>query len=147
MSINERVRLVIETVTPPTRRFVALEDSTGVKAETWRTWWNREGKPSADMIEALAKAWPEFAFWVSTGIDDFAHGHIAPNSPKERQRSAAKDYFLAAIQFEKFKLENPISEDEVEEPGTWLQHRANLAELADIRIGQEKIFARLPEKK
>jgi hypothetical protein len=32
---------------------MALEDATNVKPETWRTWWNRGGKASADMIQGM----------------------------------------------------------------------------------------------
>jgi len=79
MNISDRLRLVIEAVTPPTRRFVALEEATQIKAESWRTWWNRGGKASPDMIQTIARAYPEYALWIVTGITDQLFGHIAPS--------------------------------------------------------------------
>lgn len=79
MTLSDRVRLLIEVVTPPSRRFVALEEDTGVRAETWRTWWNRGGKASADMIDGVSKRWPEYAFWIASGWSDTERGHLAPN--------------------------------------------------------------------
>ncbi len=103
--------MIVELVCPPTRRFVTLHERTGIKAETWRTWWNRAGSPSGEMIEGLAKAWPQFAFWLASGIADVEHGHAAPpqylgvekvndngrilGEPDER--TAAIEFFAEAI--------------------------------------------------
>lgn len=32
------------------------------------------------MIEAAGKEWPEYAFWLTTGISDPDYGHVAPGS-------------------------------------------------------------------
>lgn len=80
MGLSERLHEVIECVTPATRRFVTLEEVTKIKSETWRTWWNRGGKASPDMIQEVARAWPSYALWLVAGITDELFGHIAPPS-------------------------------------------------------------------
>lgn len=55
-----------------------LETRTGVSAARWRNAHTGHQKVAADMIEALARLWPQYAFWLATGITDTANGHIAP---------------------------------------------------------------------
>ncbi|VVE89486.1 hypothetical protein [Pandoraea bronchicola] len=78
---DSRVRAihVISAVTSPARRFKELGDKTEVSAATWRSFWNRDGAiPSGAMLEGLAREWPQYAFWLVTGITDWEAGHVAP---------------------------------------------------------------------
>ena len=59
-------------------RFAELEKITGVSRENWRSWWNKLSSPSGTLVEAGAKAWPQHAFWLITGIEDSKYGHTAP---------------------------------------------------------------------
>jgi ribosome-associated translation inhibitor RaiA len=43
------------------------------------------------MIEAAGKAWPEDAFWLTTGISDPAYGHVAPGENGYPERSERKE--------------------------------------------------------
>lgn len=79
LTIPERLKLVIELRVPIKRRFPALEAQTGINENTWRTWWTRGSVPSAALVEAVGKAWPEFALWLCIGFTDSDHGHIAPS--------------------------------------------------------------------
>lgn len=107
MNLTERLRSLVERVAPATRRFVALEEATGIKAETWRTWWNRGGKASADMIQGVGIAWPEYAFWLVTGVDDSSHGHKDPTAEKIlMDRDAARNLFLHKMYVRKWCEEN-----------------------------------------
>lgn len=82
-SLGERLRAIAEHQTSATRRFKELELATDIASETWRTFWGRNARPSADMVEAVAQRWPQYAFWLATGITDPVFGHIAPpTSPK-----------------------------------------------------------------
>ena len=74
------------------------------------------------MIEAIVQCWPEFAFWLTTGITDSDHGHRKPGpeiidlwivekdgrvrisaSFAKRDRTAAHDYFFKCIQLAQLK--------------------------------------------
>lgn len=114
MSLSDRLRRLIDVIVPPTRRFVTLEDQTGVKAETWRTWWNRGGKASAEMVQGVGQGWPEYAFWLVTGTSDLQHGHRSPDDEDLMTRlhgtylvrTAARDLFLKQIELAKWCEEN-----------------------------------------
>lgn len=144
MNLSERLRQLIEAVTSSTRRFVALEEQTGVKAETWRTWWNRGGKASADLIQAAAQTWPEYAFWLVTGVDDFLNGHTSPPNPEKasfRERDAAKAVFLKKIERERWAETadlNAIDAREIE-----MDFMLEISNLSRIRYSQEEILERI----
>lgn len=76
--IGDRLRLLISELTPEKRRFPTLQELTGITESTWRTWWTRGGVPSGSLIEGASRAWPEYAFWLATGAEDFRFGHHAP---------------------------------------------------------------------
>lgn len=103
LSIADRMKVLIASNTSSSRRFKELEELSGVKAETWRTYWNRNSKPSAEMIEAVAEIWPEYAFWLATGITDCLYGHICPDEvmpviePKDGAEKNSKRYFQAQM--------------------------------------------------
>lgn len=79
-SIDERLRCLIEVVTENKHRDKKLEERTGIGADTWKNFWF--GRKSADgkMIECVSKAWPQYAFWLATGLDDEDYGHREPKS-------------------------------------------------------------------
>jgi hypothetical protein len=77
-TIRSRLLEVIKHGTDEARRFKSLEEMTGISGATWRTFWNRTGSPSGEMIEAIATRWPQYAFWIATGATDPVAGHIAP---------------------------------------------------------------------
>lgn len=67
--------MLIEDKTPEKRRFAILAQLTGIHEGALRTWWNRGSLPTGTMLEGIAKAWPEHAFWLATGIADEDGGH------------------------------------------------------------------------
>jgi hypothetical protein len=80
-TLGGRLRLLITAMTPEKKRFNELEAISGIPSATWRTWWRRDVAPSCHFIEAAAKAWPEHAFWLATGITDVEAGHTMPTPP------------------------------------------------------------------
>lgn len=93
--IATRMRCIVAVQVTEHRRFKALEAMSGISGEAWRAFWNARQKPSSEMVCALAQAWPQFAFWMVTGMTDKDAGHIAPpNAPKQAKmgsdRIAAK---------------------------------------------------------
>jgi hypothetical protein len=88
MNIYDRARTLIEQSTDPRQRFKELSERTGISAESWKTFWNRGTKISGEMVEALGRAWPQYAFWLATGIADEKHGH---NDAYPRNSSASPE--------------------------------------------------------
>jgi hypothetical protein len=78
MNLHTRLKCIIDSYTHETVRYKMLEDATSIPAATWRTYYTRGVRPTADLIEAAAKAWPKHAFWLVTGVQDDQFGHTAP---------------------------------------------------------------------
>lgn len=76
--VKSRMRLLILAKTPDKKRFEALGHLTGLSDATWRTWWRRDTAPSGVLIESIAKCWPEYAFWLVTGLDGTQVDHLKP---------------------------------------------------------------------
>jgi hypothetical protein len=55
-----------------------LDALTGISTQRWRKVFLRRQRPTPDIIQTLARMFPQHAFWLSTGITDAANGHIAP---------------------------------------------------------------------
>jgi hypothetical protein len=55
-----------------------LAERTGVLSRRWRKVYAREQKVTSDMLQALARLFPSYAFWLATGITDATNGHTAP---------------------------------------------------------------------
>jgi hypothetical protein len=79
-TLHERLRTVIAAHTHETRRFKELEEKTGISTATWKTYWSRGSRPSAELIEAVVKLWPEYGLWIATGEADEEYGHLSPTS-------------------------------------------------------------------
>ena len=78
-SVSTRLKLILITETKERGRFSQLEGVTGIPAATWRTWWTRGSVPSGALVEAVAKHWPHFAYWLVTGHTDVRCGHDMPS--------------------------------------------------------------------
>jgi hypothetical protein len=99
--IIKRALSVIQAKTSDRRRSKELEEETGIPDRNWKQVWNGRQRPTAHMIEALCRRWPEYAFWVATGITDEKNGHTAPKEAwrcgepiaSEAAEEAARNYF------------------------------------------------------
>lgn len=78
-NIATRLKLVLLTMTKDRGRYNWLEGQTGVPSTTWRMWWTRGGVPSGSLLEAAAKLWPFYAYWLLTGKTDMRCGHDMPD--------------------------------------------------------------------
>jgi hypothetical protein len=92
-----RMRDVIESQTDTHRRFKELEERTGLKSTAWQNFFNGRQRPTWEMIELVAKTWPQYAFWLTTGIDDTEHGHQKVSRYHPSETRAATEYFLAKL--------------------------------------------------
>lgn len=81
--IDARLKLIIENATKTTNNsWKSLQTETGIKAEKWRQFYRGSTKASGEMIEAAAKSWPDFAFWLACGDTEPERGHVAPPNVK-----------------------------------------------------------------
>lgn len=78
--ITDRLLEIVEAETDPRNRFKILEEETGIAKNSWTAVWHRRQRPTAEMIEAIAKRWPDYAFWLACGDTEPERGHIAPPS-------------------------------------------------------------------
>ena len=67
MNLNERMKALIDATTSSSRRYKELEESTGISAATWKTYYTRGTRPSADLLESLARHFPAYCEWLLTG--------------------------------------------------------------------------------
>lgn len=138
--IQDRFREVIRQNTSEIRRFAELEALTGIPATSWNKTFNNKQKPSAEMIQAIAQLWPEYAFWLATGVTDARNGHISCRDGARRQfyperacapRRAAKPYFTQLIEMFRRKYgDMPLYPSE-------LMEREAETELARLDLSRE----------
>lgn len=80
-----------------------LTEYTRISVQRWRKVFRRRQRPTPDMIQALARLFPHYAFWLVTGITDAANGHVAPDNAQtfpERlyaQSDGAFQYFRRSL--------------------------------------------------
>ena len=86
-----------------------LQDITPISAQRWRKIYKRRQRPTPDMVEALCRNRPDYAFWIATGITDAENGHVAPETaltfpetpqahrPHELLHGMALDYFTHSL--------------------------------------------------
>jgi|GEM_PF-4969585 hypothetical protein len=113
MDMHERLKVLIEASTNPLRQYKELEEKTGIAAGTWKTYLTRGVRPSAELVEKVAKAWPKHAFWLVTGITDFDYGHSSPNDVsistfRELKNNATNEFFLEEIKSSDEKISKSI---------------------------------------
>ena len=85
--IIDRLRTVVYSVTTERRRMKELEEECGIPVKNWKNFWSRRQRPTAHMIEAICRRWPEYAFWIATGISDEEHGHLKPKDAYAQDQS------------------------------------------------------------
>jgi hypothetical protein len=100
-NLLDRMKHVIEAQTDAHRRFKDLEERTGLKATAWQNFWMGRQRPTWEMIELVGRTWPEFAFWLVTGIDDPEHGHQQISRYHRPQQRKATAYFAAKLRSKK----------------------------------------------
>ena len=84
MAIRERMKHVISAQTADKARYIQLKELTGISGDVWKNFWFDRREPDAHMLESLCIAWPQYAFWLSTGITDPIYGHVAPPTWKSQ---------------------------------------------------------------
>lgn len=104
--IARRFSTVIQRNTSDTRRYAEMEALTGIPATSWNKAYNWKQRPTVEMLQAVGRLWPEYAYWLLTGTTDAKHGHVACQAEStqvypERNfgpRNAARAYFLHVLE-------------------------------------------------
>lgn len=141
--IADRLRSLIDARTDKRGKFGQLEQLTLIPAENWKSFYYNRQRPNPDMIEALAIAWPECAFWLATGIEDEFHGHIDPTRAYDpiSARDKAKPYFEKRLELQRFRNHKFEGEHEA-----WMKQiekfEAQIGTLAQIRSEQETTLSK-----
>ena len=119
-NVEERLINLIAAKIPDSRKFKELERLTGISGLRWQSLWHGRQRPMPDMIQAIARTWPEHAFWLSTGITDAKYGHTSPDgSVLENHylhRNDAAEYFRL-----KTKLKSDLEKINEERKGKGLE--------------------------
>lgn len=84
MSIEERMR---EVILAKDAKSKDLETKTGIDRDRWNNIrkTNPTAKVRAEEVEALTKEYPEFAYWITTGLELPEAGQISPMTETTRQ--------------------------------------------------------------
>lgn len=124
MTVKERLKLAIASKTRDRTRYVQLKELTGISGDIWKNFWFDRREPDALMLEAVSRAWPEYAYWLVTGATNVTNGHLCPETALCYEPSATplitSDAFLkagveAAILVDRAISEYPEETSEVTE--------------------------------
>lgn len=105
--VSDRFLQVVLANTREGRRASQLAALTEIPSASWQKALEGKQKPTLAMLQAVARLWPEYAFWTLTGITDARNGHLACVDGRAQAfypegdrglRNAAKPYFLHALQ-------------------------------------------------
>ena len=81
---------------------------TSIPADRWKNFWLGRQRPTVEMIEAVCREHPQFAFWLTTGCT-LGNGHAAPGlngyPTKSPASKASADYLKLAIKSREEALE------------------------------------------
>jgi len=147
-TLSERLLEIVKKTTNEYRRFKELELATGVQGDTWKSWFHGRQRPTAEMIEMACKTWPKYAFWLTTGIDDFEHGHtrvFSANSSTPRERTTAQELFQKEIEYAKWRAQNPSATQDAETEKIDQHYLAEIWRLTQLRVDQQRAIEKLEE--
>jgi hypothetical protein len=77
-----------------------MAELSGIASDRWSAVFSERQRPTVEMIEAIAKIWPQHAFWLATGIEDSSTGHTNP----EMRESNSYEIEDVAAEIFKWKL-------------------------------------------
>ena len=91
--MRERILEIIDAVTSGHRKFKHFEELTGIKAQKWQNLGQGKQRANDEMIEAIGRAFPQYAYWMVTGKTDEKNGHTSPvvERIQEDLRKAGRD--------------------------------------------------------
>ncbi|WP_428718307.1 hypothetical protein [Undibacterium curvum] len=117
MTISDRMKKLIDAWIPQRGRFKKLEERSNIPYDHWKNFWHGKQRANEYMIASIARMWPEYALWLTTGIDDSEFGQIRLSSDQinEEIRSLSAQIFLRKVQIQDL-YESPELIDFVNNP-------------------------------
>lgn len=127
MAIEQRIKEIAEARLGQ-KIYEKLEDASGISRHSWKNALNKKQRATSEMIEFIARNWPEYAFWLVTGT--MAKNHLGQHQvpipgysgifvgddpedhPKAKLKMEPVDWSNAEFEaIKKWKewLENPIN--------------------------------------
>lgn len=83
MDLQERLKALIDQAgIAPTE----MERMTGIDRMRWSNIKRRHVRAGAPEIEAAGKLWPQYAYWLITGLTQAEAGHISPEIEESRKK-------------------------------------------------------------
>lgn len=82
-NINKRFNIVLDYMGLSNP---VLERHTGIKATTWANVRNGKSRINEDHLEAINKLWPQYTYWITTGLTLPEVGQISPELEEQRQK-------------------------------------------------------------
>lgn len=77
-TLTERLFSLVNLKVDSRRPYKNMQELTGIASDRWSAVFSERQRPTVEMIEAVAKIWPQHAFWLATGIEDSIAGHTNP---------------------------------------------------------------------
>ena len=121
-TIEDRLILLLREDGEPYGYWQGLESRTRIAAARWRKAYTRQQRPTTDMLAAIARLKPHYAFWLVTGITDAANGHTAPvtaltfpEMPRHKLNDPhAETYFVQALELNRdlYRAVDPNLDDD-----------------------------------
>lgn len=84
--MQDRLIVLIDHVADPRQPWSDLQAKTGISGQRWRSAYRRSQRPTSDMLEAIAKNWPQYVCWLVAGSVDIATCQMAPSGVDKPQR-------------------------------------------------------------
>lgn len=75
--IRDRLLEIIETRNP-LKRFKEMEELCGFSATTWKNIYHGKQKANEEHLDAVTKAFPQYACWLGSGLTFEKEGHTSP---------------------------------------------------------------------
>lgn len=121
-TIEDRLILLLREDCDAYGYWQGLENRTGISAQRWRGVYARRQRPTTDMLAAVGKMKPHYAFWLMTGVTDAANGHTAPvtaltfpEMPRHKLSDPhAEEYFRRSIELSRdlYRVIDPDVDDD-----------------------------------
>lgn len=83
--MRERIRKIREHEGLSRPQFA---QETGIPAKTWQNVENGLQKANEEHLQAIARRWPQYAYWLITGLTQPEAGNLSPEQDEEREQLA-----------------------------------------------------------
>lgn len=76
--MQDRLIELIDHIADHRQPWSDLQAKTGISGQRWRSAYRRSQRPTSDMLEAIAKHWPQYVCWLIAGSVEIASHQVTP---------------------------------------------------------------------